>query len=82
VLQNSEVIIPMESMVDLNAERKRLEGEITQSQQQIVSLEKRLKDKAFLSKAPAAVVAKEREKLAERQDKLKRLKEQLARFKP
>ena len=80
VLKSSEVIIPMESMVDLNAERKRLEEEIAQSQAQIASLESRLKDKAFLAKAPEAVVAKEREKLAERKDKLKRLREQLARF--
>jgi valyl-tRNA synthetase len=80
VLKEAEVLIPMESMVDLNAERKRLDGEIAQCQAQIASLETRLKDKAFLSKAPEAVVAKERAKLAERQDKLKRLKEQLARF--
>jgi valyl-tRNA synthetase len=81
VLKSSGVIIPMESMVDLKAERKRLEGEIAQSQALIASLEERLGDKAFLSKAPEAVVAKEREKLAERKDKLERLKEQLARFK-
>ncbi len=80
VLKSSEVIIPMESMVDLKAERKRLEGEIAQSQALIASLEERLKDKAFLAKAPEAVVAKEREKLAERKDKLERLKEQLGRF--
>jgi valyl-tRNA synthetase len=80
VLKNAEVIIPMESMVDLKAERKRLEQEIARSQAQITSLEKRLKDRAFLAKAPEAVVAKERAKLAERQDKLKRLKEQFARF--
>jgi valyl-tRNA synthetase len=80
VLKEAEVLIPMESMVDLKAERKRLEQEIVQSQAQIAALEARLKDKAFLSKAPEAVVAKERAKLAERQDKLKRLKEQLARF--
>ncbi|MGD9117018.1 MAG: valine--tRNA ligase [Dehalococcoidia bacterium] len=82
VLNESEVIIPMESMVDLDAERKRLEGEIAQSRASIASLEKRLEDKAFLAKAPEAVVAKERDKLAERQDKLQRLEEQLARFKP
>jgi valyl-tRNA synthetase len=81
VLPNAVTVrIPMESMVDLKAERKRLEKEIDQSQTLIASLEKRLEDKAFLSKAPKEVVAKERAKLAERQDKLKRLKEQLARF--
>ncbi len=82
VLPNAVTVrIPMESMVDLNAERKRLEGEIARSQALIASLESRLKDKAFLSKAPSTVVAKEREKLAERKDKLKRLREQLGRFK-
>ncbi|GAH73027.1 unnamed protein product, partial [marine sediment metagenome] len=37
-------------------------------------------DKAFLTKAPAAVVAKEKDKLAVRKDKLERLKEQLTRL--
>jgi valyl-tRNA synthetase len=77
VLKDSEVIIPMESMVDLKAERKRLEGEIAQSQAQVASLEARLKDKAFLTKAPAAVVNKERDKLAITKDKLERLKQKL-----
>ncbi|GAH88447.1 unnamed protein product, partial [marine sediment metagenome] len=37
-------------------------------------------DKAFLTKAPSAVVDKERDKLAIRKDKLERLKQQLTRF--
>jgi valyl-tRNA synthetase len=80
VLKESEVVIPMESLVDLDAERKRLEQEIAQSRAQIASLKARLKDKAFLAKAPAAVVAKERARLAERQDKLERLKQGLAKL--
>ncbi|MGD9118294.1 MAG: valine--tRNA ligase [Dehalococcoidia bacterium] len=80
VLKSSEVLIPMESMVDIKAERKRLEKEIAQAQTLIASLEARLEDKAFLAKAPEAVVTKERQKLAERKDKLERLLEQLARF--
>ena len=82
VLKSSEVVIPMESMVDLQAERKRLEWEVEQNRTQIAFLEARLKDKAFLSKAPAPVVAKERDKLVERKDKLERLKQQLTRFQP
>jgi valyl-tRNA synthetase len=80
VLKESEVIIPMESMVDLEVERKRLQKEIEQSQAEIATLEVRLKDKAFLSKAPAAVVNKERDKLAVRKDKLKRLKQQINKY--
>jgi valyl-tRNA synthetase len=76
VLRESEVIIPMESMVDLEAERKRLQGEMDQIKAEVARLEARLNDKDFLTKAPAAVVNKEQEKLALRKDKLERLKKQ------
>ncbi|MEE8598849.1 MAG: valine--tRNA ligase, partial [Dehalococcoidales bacterium] len=74
VLKETEVIIPMESMVDLEAERKRLQREIEQSQVGVAQLEARLKDQAFLTRAPAAVVDKERQKLAAVKDKLERLR--------
>jgi valyl-tRNA synthetase len=77
VLKESEVSIPMASMVDLEAERKRRQQEIEESQNEVARLAARLKDKAFLSKAPAAVVNKERQKLATSKDKLERLKQGL-----
>jgi valyl-tRNA synthetase len=80
VLKETEVVIPMESMVDLKAEKKRLKEEIEQIQAEVARLEARLKDRAFLTKAPAAVVDKEQDRLATRRDKLKRLKEQLAKY--
>ena len=80
VLKETEVIIPMESMVDLEAERKRLQQEIEQIESAVARLEARLKDKAFLAKAPAAVVEKERTKLGERKNKLERLKQQLIEY--
>jgi len=80
VLKSSEVIIPMESMVDLQAEGKRLQQEIEQSRAEVARLEARLKDKAFLNKAPPAVVDKERDKLNMRKDKLERLKQGLNRL--
>ncbi len=67
-------------MVDLEAERKRLEKEIEQNQAEIARLEARLKDRTFLTKAPAAIVAKERDKLGVVKDKLERLKQQLTRL--
>ena len=70
----------MESMVNLEAERKRLQKEIEQSQAEVAQLEARLKDRAFLTKAPPAIVTKEQSKLASRKDKLERLKQQLDRF--
>jgi len=67
-------------MVNLEAEKKRVQKEIEQSQAEVVRLEARLKDREFLTKAPSAVVAKEQDKLAERKAKLKRLKQQLGRY--
>ena len=80
VLRESEVFIPMASMVDLEAERKRLEKEAEQSQTEATRLETRLADSAFLSKAPAAVVEKERQRLADIRDRLNRLKEQISKL--
>jgi len=80
VLKETEVVIPMESMVNLEAEKKRLQEEIERSQADIARLEARLKDRAFLTKAPAAIVDKEQNKLATRKAKLERLKQQLSKY--
>jgi valyl-tRNA synthetase len=78
VLKGVEVIIPMQSMVDIDAEKKRIQKEIEQFEGEVVRLEGRLKDEAFLSKAPAQVVEKERANLAAKREKLEKLKEHLA----
>jgi valyl-tRNA synthetase len=80
VLKEVEVVLPMESMFDLEVERKRLHKEIEQLQAAVTRLDARLKDSAFLDRAPAAVIDKERDKLAIRNDRLKRLKEQFTRL--
>ncbi|MBI2329691.1 MAG: valine--tRNA ligase [Chloroflexi bacterium] len=80
VLKETEVVIPMESMVDLEGERQRLEKEIEQSQAEASRLEARLNNSDFLAKAPAAVIAKERDKLGIVRDKLERLRQQVAKF--
>jgi len=80
VLKEAEVVIPMASMFDLEAEKKRIQKEIEQNQAQVTRLETRLKDKAFLAKAPAAVIEKERQKLHTLTDKLERLKQQILKF--
>jgi valyl-tRNA synthetase len=76
VLKESEVIIPMESMVDLEAERQRLQDEIANNQAEVARLEAKLGDRVFLTRAPAAVIDKERQKLYTLTDKLERLKQQ------
>jgi valyl-tRNA synthetase len=80
VLKNCEVVIPLASMVDTEAEKSRLQKELGETRTNVDRLEVRLNDTAFTSKAPAAVVQKERERLAQARDKLQRLEQQLQRF--
>jgi valyl-tRNA synthetase len=82
VLSEAEVVIPMESMLDLQAEKQRLKKETGQMQDEVNRLEKMLNDEAFLTKAPPAVVCKEKDKLSARRDSLKRLKKRFASLNP
>ena len=77
VLKEADVIVPMASMIDLAAEREKIQKEIAQIDADVIRLEARLKDEAFLSKAPAAVIAKEKERLAERKERAARLRQQI-----
>jgi valyl-tRNA synthetase len=79
-LVQATVVIPMASMLDMEAERKRIEKDMEQTQAEVSRLEARLKDKAFLTKAPAAVVEKEKNKLYTLNDKLEKLKQQHSRL--
>jgi len=76
VLKEVDVIISMESTIDVEAERKRLQREIERNQAEVARLEVRLSNRAFLTKAPAAIVDKERQKLYTLNDKLNRLKQE------
>jgi valyl-tRNA synthetase len=80
VLKEAQVVIPMASMVDIAAERLRLQKEIDQDQVEATRLETRLHDDQFLTRAPAVVVEKEKAKLATINDKLLRLKQELVRL--
>ncbi|MBN2240303.1 MAG: valine--tRNA ligase [Dehalococcoidales bacterium] len=80
VLKETEVVIPMESMVDIEAEKQRLQKELDRDQAELDRLEVRLNDKNFLEKAPAAVVEKERTKKETIADKIERLKQQLLNY--
>ena len=72
------MVLPWAGMVDLAAEKQRLETEISTNQKEIARLEQRLRDTAFTSKAPAAVVEKKRSKLQACEDKLLRLRQELS----
>ena len=72
-----EIYIPISGMVDQDEEQKRMKKELSETQAQIDRLEKLL-GSDFASKAPAPVVQKEREKLAEFKQTAEKLKAQLS----
>jgi len=78
VLKEAEVVVPLAGMVDQLAEEQRLVKESEEIRERIAQIETRLRDNAFLSKAPAQVIEKEKQKLAMFEDKLKRLHQELS----
>jgi valyl-tRNA synthetase len=73
VLGEAEVVIPMATMVDLEAESTRRQEEIAAVKAEVARLEARLNDKAFTAKAPSSVVEGFRSRLAAQIERLKRL---------
>jgi valyl-tRNA synthetase len=71
-----EIYLPIAGLVDLEAEQVRLQNELAETQSQVDRLEKLLAS-PFAEKAPAAVVQKERQKLAAYQDTAAKLRGQI-----
>ncbi|HJU03403.1 MAG TPA: valine--tRNA ligase [Actinomycetes bacterium] len=61
----NELYLPLEGLLDLDEERARLERELANLGAERARAEAKLANPAFLEKAPAPVVAKARERLAE-----------------
>ncbi|MFA6993506.1 MAG: class I tRNA ligase family protein [Patescibacteria group bacterium] len=77
VVGGVEIYLPLAGLVDLEQEKNKVNKEIELIEQYRVSLEKKLGNQEFTAKAPAAVVAVERQKLADAKVKLGKLKDQL-----
>jgi valyl-tRNA synthetase len=82
VLGNVELYLPLAGMVDLDAERERLNGELEEVGVQIAASEKLLANQGFVTKAPAHIVGRERDKLADLQEQAAKLRERLESLAP
>jgi valyl-tRNA synthetase len=74
----AEVFVPLAGMIDLDKERERLEKEIAQKEGFLSGVRKKLANENFVSRAPEAVVEKERQKLEDTTAELDRLRANLA----
>ncbi|TVM18874.1 valine--tRNA ligase [Oceanidesulfovibrio indonesiensis] len=81
VVQGSECYVPLAGAIDFEDELARLDKELGKIEKELAVGTKKLANEGFVSKAPAEVVAKEKEKvdaLSDKRDKLMDLKERLA----
>ena len=80
VVGTLRVLIPLAGLIDLDAERTRLDKEIARIQVEIKKCEGKLGNANFIDHAPAAVVEQERNRLADWNGQLDALRGQAKRL--
>ena len=78
VLVTGQVVLPMAGLFDPAAERARLDKQIGEAEKEVAGLDRKLANDQFTSRAPAAVVQRERDRLATAQGRLDGLRASLA----
>ncbi|MBH52211.1 MAG: valine--tRNA ligase [Chloroflexi bacterium] len=75
VIGDISLTVPMENLVDIQKETQRLEKELSDASNLQQNISKRLEDTQFLSKAPEEVIDREREKVADLDQRISQLVE-------
>jgi len=77
VVAGRRIFIPIADLIDIDVEIKRVEKEINKLEGHFAGIEKKLANKKFVNNAPEAVVNREKEKMADLEMKLDKLKNHL-----
>ena len=80
VVDEATIAIPLTGVIDLDAERQRLEKAIAKADGEIAKLTGKLGNEKFVANAPEAVVAENRARLADEEAQRDKLKEALERI--
>jgi valyl-tRNA synthetase len=80
VVDGGEIFIPLEGIIDLDAERQRVQKELEHVASMVEGTERKLANESFVARAPKEVVDKEREKLEHFKGTLEKLRKNLAAF--
>jgi valyl-tRNA synthetase len=78
VVTGAEVYLPLEGLIDIDAEIARLEKESKKLDGEVERLEKKLNNPGFLAKAPAEVIETEKAKLADYVEKREKVRARIA----
>ena len=75
-----QLYLPLEGLIDVEAERQRLGKEIAKTEAELMTVRKKLANENFVTNAPAAVVAEHRQRekdFADRLEQLQRMRDSL-----
>ncbi len=78
VLAQAQVVLPLAGLIDVDGERARLSKQLAEAEAEADRVEGKLANATFREKAPAAVVAKEEERLAAARARMEGLRQRLA----
>lgn len=76
----AKLYVELEGGIDEAAEKERLTKELDHAKSFVAGIEKKLANERFVNNAPEAVVANERKKMADGQERMKMIEEALARL--
>jgi valyl-tRNA synthetase len=80
VVADAQIAVHIGDAIDVEAEKARIDKEIQKSEKERVQIQARLDNASFVERAPAAVVEKERERVADLSGKIERLRASRARL--
>ncbi|HQO09493.1 MAG TPA: valine--tRNA ligase [Clostridiales bacterium] len=80
IINGLEIYIPLEGIIDLSAEKEKIEKEIARLEAINAGINAKLSNEQFVSRAPDAVLAKEREKLSNNIESIAKLKSNIENF--
>ncbi len=78
VADNARLYIPMGELVDLEAEKARLNRELESARKQLATVEAKLSNEQFVSKAPAHIVQNQRDAQAKLLEQIKMIEQSIA----
>ncbi|MEG1773712.1 MAG: class I tRNA ligase family protein, partial [Oscillospiraceae bacterium] len=77
VTDEAQIFLPMDELIDRDKELARLNRELAACEREIMMVSGRLANESFVQKAPAKVIAGEREKLQKATERVEKIKESL-----
>ena len=78
LLGKLDILIPLEGLIDIDEERKRLEKQVVKMEKELAQSQKKLNNENYVKRAPSDVVAKEKEKVTDLESALKKLSNKVA----